>query len=200
MKPTLKKWLFRPFDYISDYKALLIGVTAILLAGIINRFGNIHFDGVLDIHIGNKQTSFLVFISEGFINWLVISFLLFISGLIFSSSSIRFIDVVGTQAMARWPLFISSLTAIIIPHQSVQNYLQFYALGYGPEVDIQPYQLIVFGLLVLIMIATIIWMIILMYRAFSIASNLKGNKAIVIFIVTLIVAEAVSKYLISFVS
>ena len=166
MKTKLNKLFFSPFEYISDYKTLFIGIVAIILSGLLNYFAHIRFDGLLDIHFSGNDTSLLVCISEGLINWLLISILLFCAGRIFSSSTIRFIDVIGTQAMARWPLFIAVLAAIVIPHQSVQGYLMYELLKEGPEINIPVYEFILFGLLALIMLAVVIWMVILMYRGF----------------------------------
>jgi hypothetical protein len=203
METTGKQWLFRPFEFISEFKALSIGLAAILLSGIVNYFSKAHFDGVLDVHFGNAGGSISLFITEGLVDWLVFTVLLFASGLIFSTSSIRFIDVAGTQAMARWPMLIAALAAVLIPHESVRQYMLSQVLQIehaGASIQVNATDFILFGLLTLIILACSIWMLVLMFRAFSIACNLKGSKAIWIFVVTLIVAEALSKYLLTILS
>ncbi len=197
MNASLNKWFFRPFEHLSEFKALLIGISAILLSGGLNILSQTHFDGIVDVHTGSKEISSISFVCEGLIDWLLFSALLFTSSLFFSSSAIRLIDVISTQAMARWPLLITSLATLIIPHQAADEYLLSKVLKSGTEINIQAYQLILLGLLTLIIVATSIWMIVLMYRAYSISCNLKGNKAIAIFIITLLLAEGISKYLIS---
>lgn len=198
MSSNIKKWLFYPFEYVPEHKALLLGITSILFSGGLNILSLTRFDGVIDVHIGRTYASPLLFIGEGVINWLTFSILLFVAGLIFSPSSIRFIDVVSTQAMARWTLLIVSLSTLAIPHRDVNEYLLLNAVRTNSENTPSVYQFILYTLLVLIIILASIWMIILMYRAYSISCNLKGNKAIAIFIIILLVSEVISKYLISF--
>jgi hypothetical protein len=201
MNTTITNWLFRPFERLSEFKALWIGLTAILLSGMLNFYGQTHFDGVLDVHLQGLETRISVFICEGLIDWLTLSLLFFAGGLLFSKSAIRLIDVAGTQAMARWPLLIGSFAALLIPHEHVIHYLLSKAFQTGTETvpDVLGYEYILFGLLTIIVLATIIWMILLMFRGFSIACNLKGNKATALFIVILLLAEGLSKYLISLV-
>ena len=196
MNSTISKWLFRPSEYVSDFKALFIGLVAILLSGIINNFSSTHFDGVLDVHIGAEQQTSWLFVGEGFINLICISGLLFLSGKIFSLSSIRFIDVIGTQAMARIPLLIVALSTLLIPHQAVDEFIMAKALNVKADVSIETHQVLLFVVLMLILVLMIIWMVVLMYRAFSVSCNLKGAKGIWIFILALLVAESISKYVI----
>ena len=50
-----------------------------------------------------------------------------------------------------------------------------------------------FSVVVGVILVALIWMIYLMYRAFSVSCNLKGGKAVVLFIAALIAAEVISK-------
>jgi hypothetical protein len=199
MNTSFATWLFRPFERISEFKAFGIGAAALLLSGILNFFGHTHFDGVLDVHLQSQESPLSLFIYESMIDWLTLALLLFLSGLLFSKSAIRFIDVFATQAMARWPLLITSIAAMLIPHEHVVNYLLSKAFGAVAQTVsvVRGYEYILFGLLILLVLANSIWMIVLMFRGFCIACNLKGNKGLAIFICTLLLAEGLSKYLIS---
>ena len=53
--------------------------------------------------------------------------------------------------------------------------------------------LFVVVLVSIVILAMVIWMIVLMYRAFAVSCNVRGAKAIWTFIGTLILAEIVSK-------
>jgi len=196
MKTSVVKLLFRPFEYVSDFKALIIGIVAIALSGLLNVFSGTHFDGVLDVHFGDSKSYSYLFMLEGVINWISFAVLLFIAGKIFSSSSIRFIDVFGTIAMARWPLFIVSVFSLLIPHQAVDQFIMAKALNVNAPVTIEMYEIILFIVLTLVMILVTVWVIILMYRAYSVSCNLKGAKGVWSFIVALLIAEVLSKYLI----
>lgn len=196
MKTSVMKWLFRPFEYVSEMKALIIGLMAIILSALLNVFSGTHFDGLLDVHFGDANGYSKLFMLEGLINWVSFALLLYIAGKIFSSSSIRFIDVFGTIAMARWPLFIVSFFALIIPHQAVDQFIMAKALNINAPVTIQTYEIVLFVFLSLVMILVTVWVIILMYRAYSVSCNLKGAKGVWSFIVALLIAEVISKYVI----
>jgi hypothetical protein len=196
MKISVVKLLFRPFEYVSEFKALTIGIAAIALSGLLNVFSGTHFDGVLDVHFGDSKSYSYLFLLEGVINWISFSVLLFVSGKIFSPSSIRFIDVFGTIAMARWPLFIVAILSLVIPHQTVDQFIMAKAININAPVVVEMYEIVLFIILSLVMILVAIWVIILMYRAYSVSCNLKGAKGVWSFIVALLIAEVISKYLI----
>ena len=50
-----------------------------------------------------------------------------------------------------------------------------------------------FAVAALVAILMIVWMVVLMYRAYSLSCNVSGGKAIGVFIAALILAEAISK-------
>ncbi|MDQ3191920.1 MAG: hypothetical protein M3Q58_10025 [Bacteroidota bacterium] len=106
---NLKKLLFNPFEEIAGYKALFIGVFLIVLTGISGYFAGVVFDGVLDMHFVENKLSIAASIIEGLVNWLSLSIILIIFGFLFSKTKFRLIDVLGTQALARWPYFILAI-------------------------------------------------------------------------------------------
>jgi hypothetical protein len=89
------QWLFNPFRFIAGFKALLLGLSIILISALVGSLGNTHFDGVLDVHIG-LEAPLWFFFAEGLIDWICIAIPLFFFGLIVSRSSFRMIDVFGT--------------------------------------------------------------------------------------------------------
>src|SRR5512138_3761865 len=84
--------IFNPSVYIAGGQALVIGVLAILLAGLIGSVSNTHFDGVLDTHTG-LQVPLWVFLSEGFIDWLCLALVLLVVGRIGSKTPFRTLDL-----------------------------------------------------------------------------------------------------------
>lgn len=108
-KPTTL--LFNPFGYIAGGKALWLGLAAILLAGLIGSLSNTHFDGVLDTHTG-RPAPLWAFLVEGIINWMCLSLVLLILGRVISRTSFRTVDLLGTQALARWPTVFIGLVAL----------------------------------------------------------------------------------------
>ena len=123
-KPGLRQWLFDPFTYLAGGGALALGLAAILLAGFVGSFSNTHFDGVLDIHTG-RAASLGMFLGEGLVNWLSISIVLLILGRIASKTPFRSIDMLGTQAMARWPTLIAAIATLAPPHQRYVAHLNW---------------------------------------------------------------------------
>ena len=192
----MKKWLFNPFEIIAGFTSLFIGLSVILLSSVICYFGKVHLDGVLDLHAGS-DTNLITAFAEGIINWLSITLMLFITGLIISKSSIRFIDVAGTQALARFPYFIASLASFLFPTEKIMHYFEWKFLQKGDAVELGGTDIFLFGIQTLIMLACAIWIIVLMYRAYSISCNVKGAKGIISFIAGLLVAEIISKILLN---
>lgn len=190
----LAVWLFNPFTYIAGWQALILGVTLITATALLGSVGNVHFDGVLDMHMGAKAPLWF-FIAEGLIDWLSLAIILCIAGLIVRGTAFRIVDVFGTQALARWPMLPAAAAGIVPANQRVTEELVKIVQNPGqpPVLALEPLDVIIFALAMIIILITIVWMIVLMYRAYAVSCNLKGGKAIASFIICLLVAEATSK-------
>jgi hypothetical protein len=191
-----RKWttmLFNPFVYVAGGRALGIGAGLIALTGALGAVGTTHFDGVLDMHSG-ALSPFWIFLAEGFVDWLCLALVLLIFGKVISSTSFRVIDVLGTQALARWPSLV--MVMFTLP-PAFGNY----ARALLHQVKTNPMQLpplsadgIYFFAVALLLVPFLVWQIVLMYQAFSVSCNVRGGKAIVTFILGLIGAEILSKF------
>jgi len=189
------QWLFNPFRFIAGYKAALLGLAIILASAIVGSFSNTHFDGVLDFHTG-LEAPIWYFIAESLINWICMVIPLFFFGLIMSRSSFRIIDVFGTQALARWPYIITAIFALLAGYRRYCQHLAYKLLRIGSYTTPANIDMFFFALVLLIGIVMAIWMVALMYRAYTISCNVKGPKAIITFIIALIGAEVSSKLII----
>jgi hypothetical protein len=173
------KVLFNPFRYVAGLNALLAGVLAMIVTMFIAYFSNTHFDGTIDIHYSNKTFPMIVFASQQLIAWGTAAAMFYLGGIILSKSSIRFVDIAGTIALSRIVLIPAAL------------------LGFLPAMHIESVNEIggiaLIGALIIILLS--IWMIALMYNAFVVSCNLKGAKAITGFIISLLLAETLSKVL-----
>ncbi|TDE13672.1 hypothetical protein [Dyadobacter psychrotolerans] len=174
---NLSKWLFNPFIYIAGEQALLIGWAAMLAASVVSYFSKTHFDGAIDIHFG-ASGKYLWFLGEQFIAWFSVVAVFYPVGLIFSKSRIRLIDVAGTMAMAR----------IITLPVALMGFLPIYPVSLD-----NPVKLLLSAVFTMI---PAIWMIALMFNAFSISTNIKQGKAVACFTGGLLAAEILSKVLI----
>jgi hypothetical protein len=189
----LIQWLFNPFKFVAGIRALLIGLAIILISGLIGSVSNTHFDGVLDVHTGASAPLWF-FLAEGLIDWVCMVVPLFFFGLIVSRTSFRIIDVLGTQALARWPYLITALVMFPDANQKVIMYLISKLTQAAPAAAVTPIDVSIFGFAMVVTIFMIIWMVALMYRAYTVSCNIKGAAAVITFIVSLIGAEVLSKF------
>jgi hypothetical protein len=196
-KRTLGQWLFNPFQFIAGGSALLVGLAVILITAYLGSLSNTHFDGVLDIHSGTAAPLWF-FLTEVLIDWLCISVVLLIAVLFVSHSSFRVVDVFGTQALARAPYLISALA--LLPKGSIRftNYLVSKITQQVPAEAIKSTDILFFAVGLIVVLLMIVWIVVLMYRAYSVSCNTKGGKAIGSFIAALIIAEILSKIAIWF--
>lgn len=188
-RPTLRMWLFNPFHYVAGGVSLAIGLPVVLLAGLNGSLSRSHFDGVLDFHTGYAAPLWC-YPAETLVDWLVMSVLLLGAGWILSKSRIRMIDVFGTQALARTPTLVTALAAMMPGYQRQVARLALFG------VDVQSPDFAAFVAVSVVTIAMIVWMVLLMYRAFSVSCNVRGAKAIIWFVAMLIAGEIISKMLV----
>ena len=191
-----RRWLFNPFYYIAGGKALGLGICFILATGVFVLLGDsVRLIGVLDFNLGVKpQASILEIFSWGLISWIVMGILLLIGGKIISKSRVRTLDVIGTQALARFPYLV---TAILTLHPGTKRFAQLFESG--AQWQTHPTDVAVFVLTVFVGIIMAIWMVSLMYRAFAVSCNVSGGKAISVFVAALILGEAISKFIVIFI-
>ncbi len=188
----LTQWLFNPFRFIAGFRALLLGLIIIALTSLLGSLTNTHFDGTLDVHTGAPAPLWL-FLTEGLINWLSLALPLYFFGLILSRSSVRFIDVLGTQALARWPYLLTALVMMPPSNKRIIQYFMSLAMQNAAAEPLNYLDMTVFIFAMLVTILMVVWMVVLMYRAYSLCCNIKGLKAVITFIISLISAEALSK-------
>jgi len=182
--------LFNPFFYVAGGQALGLGLAAILLAGLVGSWGRTHFDGVLDAHVGAPAPLWFFFV-EGVIDWLCLSAVLWVCGKIISQTAFRAIDLLGTQALARWPTLCISLIALPRAFQRFGNeLLEQFKQG---KFHFDTADAIVFCVMAMAMIPFLCWVVTLMYKSFSVSCNVKGGKAIGTFVAGLLIAEVLSK-------
>lgn len=174
----MKKWFYNPFIYVAGWQALAFGWLLMLVTGIIAIFSKTHFDGLIDVHVGANQT-LITALMEQLNDWLCAAIVFFIAGLVLSKSKIRFIDVAGTMALARAPMLFAAIAGFAPPLH------QLTAFKLNPN-------LLVFSLVLLVFT---IWMVVLIYNAFLVSCNVKGIKAIIGFIVSVLLAETASLFI-----
>lgn len=192
----MKKWLFNPFEFVAGWTSIFIGMSILLITALVCFYGDIHLDGVLDLHL-HTQSDFRISLAEGLINWMSMVVFIYASGLILSKSAIRIIDVMGTQAMARFPMLIAALASLLLSGNKVVMYFEYEFLKTGVPVELGTTDIFFFALITIITVLMLIWMAALMYKAYSVACNIKGATAVLSFTACIIFAEILSKTIIN---
>ncbi len=185
--------LFNPFVYIAGGRALFLGLAAMLVAGLIGALGRTHFDGVLDVHVGAPAPLWF-FLAEGIVDWLCITVVLLLGGKLISKTAFRVIDVLGTQALARWPTILLGLVTLPPGFRRFLHDLVSHLTNPGATLSFHVVDAAIFFLVVIATILLTAWLVFLLYQAFSVSCNVKGGKAVGTFIIALIVAEILSKF------
>ena len=183
----MKTWLFNPFKFIAGTRALIFGLVAMLITAVVCMLTKWHLDGVIDIRQGKEGTSSYLYFIEPVIDWLCLVLPLYIFGSSFSVSSIRFIDVAGTSALARYPMLFAVLAITLMPHHTGDPQSFLNSLLSDPNLIIR------LVLLSLLLIPLTVWTVTLMYNAYSVSANLKGPKAAWSFVGSFLIAEILSK-------
>lgn len=196
----LTEILFSPFQRVAGGTALGLGLGAILAAALVGAAQGLHFDGVLDVHAGYHAPWWL-FVAEGLINWLCLAGLLLGAGRMISGTAFRAVDLLGTQALARWPMLVAAL-ACLAPGFHRYSAALVKALGdlkpgAAPALPEGGADAAVFALVTLVVLACTVWMVALMWKSFSLCCNVRGGKAVAYFVAGLLVAEGLSKVLIT---
>lgn len=181
----MKKWLFNPFRYVAGGKALGIGFIAMVAAAVAGYATSTHFDGVLHMSPG-WNTPLWVFMAEQLTCWLLATLVLFAGASIFSPSKTRLIDMAGTQALARWPaIVIAALGACIETPKALTP-------------DALAEAITPLSIICLVLTLTfVVWMVALFYNAFRVSSNMKGGKGVAVFVTGLLLADALSRIVLS---
>jgi len=173
---NLSKWLFNPFIYIAGFPAMLAGLVIMILTSVVAFYGKIHFDGAIDLHVG-AVTPYWLYLAEPLLAWIIVAVVFYFTALILSKSRIRIVDFLGTTALARAAMLPGALIALLPPIQNL-----------SPE-NMTPAML---GTSLFLLLPAI-WLVALLYNAFTMSANLKGGKAILGFILGLLTAEVTSK-------
>ena len=183
-----------PFRYLAGGYALIIGVSIILITSVIGFFSQTHFPDVISVKIA-PAFPLKYYILQGLMNWLVLSAVFYLLSVFFSKSRVRFIDVLGTQSVARFPYLLAALTGFSNAMSRFGDYILYEIMDKGEPVVLGSWAFSSAIALIVFIILMTIWLVVLMYNAFIVSANLKGPKSIFLFIGGLITAILISAFL-----
>ena len=189
----MKTLLLNPFEKYSAKTLILFGLFLNLTGAYLGYFFNARFDGVVDLHFVEKVTIYQPVLDIG-IDIACISIILFLVGKQINNKT-RFIDILSASMIARTPLyFITFFNTNNFIYNSTQKMLAMVKPGKIENLDVS--DMLVVMVFAMITILFLIWFILLLFNGFKIATNAKGTKPILLFILAIVIAEILSKTLI----
>lgn len=174
--------LINPFTRIAGWQALMSGITVFALTIYIGFNGNAYFDGIIDMHfVENAVLKYSAL--TGIISLITLAVVMSIACTLVTKN-FRFIDILGTMSLAKAPFLILAVVSLFVKMPALEQILQ------NPLILFTSVSFIV---MLVTSIPVIIWTIILMYNGLKVSAGIKGIQLNVVFVTTLIVAEAISK-------
>ena len=187
------KILFNPFDKFSERPLILFGLSATVLLSMTGAYFNARFDGVIDLHF-SMPTFFMDTLMDNAVNIVVLSLALFTLGK-FRNNKTRFVDVFSASLIARLPYYLLPFfnwnNTILNESEKLMQQFATVQPGMVPQFDtMQMLTLVLFAGVSIVFLA---WFIYLLYQGYKVATNAKGAVEVVLFGVSLIGAEVISK-------
>ncbi len=189
----MKKVLFNPFEQFSERPLILFGISVTILLSMTGAFFNARFDGVIDLHF-STPTFFINTLTDNAINIVILSLALFTLGK-YRNNKTRFVDVFTASLIARIPYYILPFfnwnNTVLVESEKLLKQFMTVQPGVAPQFETT-------NMLVLVLFAGfsllfLAWFIYLLYQGYKVATNAKGGIEIVLFGVTILIAEVFSK-------
>lgn len=191
----MRTLLFRPFERYSEKTLLLVGIVFTVIGSFIGAFFHSRFDGVLDMHIVSSVSFYQVLI-DNLINIFCLVLFLF-SVAKYSNTKTRWIDILTASMVARIPYYLVAFGNINgFVGRASEDVMQMINPEMVGEVATSSLVIVIgFGLLSILFL---VWYLALLFNGFKVASNAKGKKPIILFILSILLAEVLSKVLIHY--
>jgi hypothetical protein len=183
---------FYPFIQIAGFKALLIGASSVVGAGMIGYYTQTRFDGILNVHSGVEQAKWL-YVLEPLTNILIVSLWFALACKLFSKKSFRLIDIIGTQYYSFIPMAPLAFLGIIKAFDRLMMEAQNVVQDNAYDMNLAGMDIFIISIVMLVTFFMVCWSGWLMYSGLKISANLKHKVAIPIFISGLIVGNLVPK-------
>lgn len=187
------KLLINPFRYIAGYKSLTIGLVIIICTSVVSAFSHKHFPDIISVKTSQDYPIWFLLIENTF-NWILFSTILYVLAISFSKSSVRFVDIFGTQALARLPYLLVSFVGFSGSLKVFNQHILWTVLKRGEPVDLSILDTTVAILLLVFTLSMTLWVVLLMYNAFKVSSNIKGGRLILLFVVSVLGSTIINHY------
>lgn len=192
-----RKIVFNPFEKHSEITLLIFGLTLTILGSFIGYLMKARFDGIIDMRLVENISLIEPFL-DNLLNTLSLFVLFFILGKSINKKT-RWVDILSASIIARIPFYI-------LPLFNIGGFLEKITERLLESIDLEnlnsPPAISISDMLTMLLFAGIgivclCWFIALFWNGFRVATNTKGTKNIILFVIMLIVAEVISKFLIA---
>lgn len=187
------KLLFNPFGIYSEKQLLVAGILITIAGSLLGSWLNVTFDGVLDVH--QYETDFLTSLKENGINIVCIFIVLFILGKLINRKT-RAVDLLNTSMVSRFPQYIGAVITALPVLKKVENEIISHQ-GDLQHLNFQPMDLMLLFVISMLLLALTAYYITLLVNGFRTSVNAKKWPHFAGFAAALIIAEIISKLLIS---
>lgn len=189
---TTARWLFNPFIRVDGARALLIGLSVIVASGPAAALGGLHFDGLPDFTPTYGAPAWVP-VGEGLVTWFVLSVFIGLVARVLAPRPVRFVDIAGPQALARFPLLVAALLCVL-PAMRRANVEMLSTVAEGGSIVPPPAW--AFFVAAFVGFSCGIWTLWLMWKGFAVACGLRGGWAVAVFAGVFVAAQAASGFLV----
>ncbi len=194
------KTLFNPFEKFAERPLILFGIAATIVLSLMGSYFNARFDGVIDLHF-STPTFFLNTLTDNAVNIVLLSLILFALGKMRNNKT-RFIDVFSASLIARIPYYFLPIfnwnNVILLESEKLMQQFQTAQPGVVPQFENT--QMLLLSVFAGVSIVFLAWFIYLLYQGYKVATNAKGAIEVVYFVLGIIVAEVISKFIFSLIN
>jgi hypothetical protein len=187
-------FILNPFETTSEQKQWLFGLLTLILGAILGFVFNARFDGLIDLHFTEK-VSYTEPLFDLLIACAITSVLLFALGK-FINPKTRFVDVLFPSLWAKMPFVLTTFFNINQASYKSGNQIME-AFQNSSHFEPSTATLVLLLTEALVMLVALIISVIWLFNGFKLATNSKGLRNNIFFILVLMLAEIASKYLIS---
>lgn len=187
------KTIFNPFSKFTETQLLVFGIAITVIGSFFGFFFQVSYDGVLDVH--SKNVTFFDSLKENAVNVFSIFVVLLVLGKIINQRT-RIIDILNTSLVSRLAIYLIAIFANNPVMERITNQV-LESKDHLENFQLNPTDLIITMGISILMMVFLTYFIVLLVNGFRTATNIKKWQHFVFFAIAIIVAEIISKILIS---
>ena len=178
--------IVNPFKYLPLRQAWCWGIVALILTSVFFWQVGLRLTSITQLNLaGDRLWAATV---RQVVEWLLLSVVLYMVGVVASSSKVRFVDVASFNLFARIPMDLGFLMFAIPSVRSVT------ALAGEGNINAVLQHMDIMTIVGVFSALMSVWYFFWSYKAFAEATNVKNTKGVLLFIVSFVVCYVVSGY------